>query len=449
MFCLSDNLFSKVFVIVNSVIINTNSKLIVSILFFILMISPLENYMFFLFYLYNHFLIKFSYFLIGGKMKKIILIVLSFLIVIPSFVFAYDGEYTPNATSSILIDYDTKEILYEKNSNKRVSVASLTKMMGLIIIFEKIEDGSLKTNEIITVSKNAKEMGGTQLWLEEGEKISVNDLLKGIIMASANDAMVAMAERVSGTEKAFVKRMNSKAKDLGLKNTHFMNCVGFDEEGAYSTAYDMALISRELLKHKKILDYSSMYESYIRENTSNKTWITNTNKLVKFYKGCDGLKTGYTDNAGSSMAVTATKDGLRLIGILFGYNDTKTRNREAISLLDYGFNQYNSKVLLKKDKVIKKIHLNKADKPYVYLKLNDDLNIIQKIGSKNNNYSYNIRLNKINYPIKKGDTLGYLVLKRNNKKVKELDLVSDKDIKKAGFIKQYLYVIKDTISGNI
>ena len=425
MFCLSDNLFSKVFVIVNRVIINTNNKLIVIILFFILMISPLENYMFFLFYLYNHFLIKFSYFLIGGKMKKIILIVLSFLFVIPSFVFAYDGEYTPNATSSILIDYDTKEILYEKNSNKKVSVASLTKMMGLIIIFEKIEDGSLKTNEIITVSKNAKEMGGTQLWLEEGEKISVNDLLKGIIMASANDAMIAMAERVSGTEKAFVKRMNSKAKDLGLKNTHFMNCVGFDEEGAYSTAYDMALISRELLKHKKILDYSSMYESYIRENTSNKTWITNTNKLVKFYKGCDGLKTGYTDNAGSSMAVTATKDGLRLIGILFGY-------------------------LLKKDKVIKKIHLNKADKPYVYLKLSDDLNIIQKIGSKNNNnYSYNIRLNKINYPIKKGDTLGYLVLKRNNKKVKELDLVSDKDIKKAGFIKQYLYVIKDTISGNI
>lgn len=217
-------------------------------------------------------------------MKKIILFLLISIILIPGIVSAEDLDITPNGKSAILMDYNTGKILYNKNANSKTSVASLTKMMGLIIIFEKIENSSLKTNEILTISKNAKEMGGTQIWLEEGEKISVDDLLKGITMASANDAMVAMAERVSGTEQEFVKDMNKKAKELGLKNTNFVNCTGFDEKGGYSSAYDMALIAKELLKHKKVLDYTSKYESYIRENTDNKTWIVNTNKVVyKFY----------------------------------------------------------------------------------------------------------------------------------------------------------------------
>ncbi len=213
-------------------------------------------------------------------MKKIILFLLMSIILIPGFVSAEDLDITPNGKSAILMDYNTGQILYNKNANSKTSVASLTKMMGLIIIFEKIENGSLKTNEILTISKNAKEMGGTQIWLEEGEKISVDDLLKGITMASANDAMVAMAERVSGTEQEFVKEMNKKVKKLGLKNTNFVNCTGFDEKDGYSSAYDMALIAKELLKHKKVLDYTSKYESYIRENTDNKTWIVNTNKVV-------------------------------------------------------------------------------------------------------------------------------------------------------------------------
>ena len=213
-------------------------------------------------------------------MKNIILFLLMSIILIPGFVSADDLDITPNGKSAILMDYNTGKILYNKNANSKTSVASLTKMMGLIIIFEKIENGSLKTNEILTISKNAKEMGGTQIWLEEGEKISVDDLLRGITMASANDAMVAMAERVSGTEQEFVKEMNKKAKELGLKNTNFVNCTGFDEKGGYSSAYDMALIAKELLKHKKVLDYTSKYESYIRENTDNKTWIVNTNKVV-------------------------------------------------------------------------------------------------------------------------------------------------------------------------
>ena len=382
-------------------------------------------------------------------MKKFFIIFLLMTIFMHSIVMAYDGDFTPNASSSILMDYDTKEVLYGKKENKRTSVASLTKMMGLILIFEKIDDGSLKTNEIITVSKNAKEMGGTQIWLEEGEKISVNDLLKGITMASANDAMVAMAERVSGTEKAFVKKMNEKARMLGLKNTNFVNCTGFDENGAYSSAYDMAIIASELLKHEKVLDYTSKYESYIRENTNNKTWITNTNKLVNYYNGCDGLKTGYTDNAGSSLAVTVKREGLRLIAITFGYKNTSTRNKEAISLLDYGFSQYASKTILEKGKTIKQINLAKADKNKVNLKLKENANVLIRVGANPKTYTYSIKLNDISYPIKKGDTIGKLYLKDGSKIVKEVDLVSDQDIKKAGLLKQYLGVISDMISGNI
>lgn len=382
-------------------------------------------------------------------MKKIVIVFLIGLFIIPSVVFANDGDFTPNASSSILIDNETKEVLYDKNKDKKTSVASLTKMMGLILIMEKLENGSLKTNEILTVSKNAKEMGGTQLWLEEGEKISVNDLLKGITMASANDAMVVMAERISGTEKAFVEKMNKKAKEMGLKNTNFVNCTGFDEKNGYSTAYDMSLIASELLKHKKILDYTSKYESYIRENTKNKTWITNTNKLVKFYKGVDGLKTGYTDEAGSSIAVTAKKDGLRLIAISFGYKDTKTRNNEMIALLDYGFKQYNSKRLFEKNKIIKQISLPKADKDKIDLFVKEDINVTNKIGEPPKKYTYSIELKSINFPVKKGDKLGTLYLKNNDKIIREVDLITNTDIRKAGIVKQYFKVLEDMISGNV
>lgn len=380
-------------------------------------------------------------------MKKITLILLISILFIPNIVKANKLDITPNAKSAILIDSNTGEILYQKNKDQKTSIASLTKMMGLILIFEKIDNGSLKTSEILTTSKNAKEMGGTQIWLEEGEKISVDDLLKGITMASANDAMVLMAERVSGTEQEFVKEMNKKAKQLGLKNTNFVNCTGFDEKGAYSTANDTALIAKELLKHKKIINYTSKYESYIRENTDNKTWIVNTNKLVKFYKGVDGLKTGYTDEAGSSLAVTALKENLRLIAISFGYNDTNTRNNEAKAMLDYGFNQYKSTNIYKKNKVIKEIKLDKSDQNKVKLLLKEDLNVIEKKGEPQKKYTYQIKLNNINYPIKKGETLGTLYLKDNNKTLKEISLITDRNINKASITKQYLRVVKSFITG--
>jgi len=384
-------------------------------------------------------------------MKKIFIPLLISLILIPTVVKANTLDITPNASKAILMDYDTGEILYEKNKDKKTSIASLTKMMGLILIFEKIDNGSLKQDEILTTSKNAKEMGGTQIWLEEGEKISVKDLIKGITMASANDAMVLMAERVSGTEQEFVKEMNKKAKELNLKNTNFVNSTGLDEEGNYSTAYDTAIIAKELIKHKKVLNYTKEYESYIRENTDNKTWIVNTNKLVKFYKGVDGLKTGYTEQAGSSLAVTAKQNGLRLIAISLGYNNTKTRNSEAIAMLDYGFHQYESKTLIEKTKKIKEIKLDKSNINKVNLFLKDDLTITTKKGEFKKKYTYNIKLNKLSYPVKKGDTIGYLYLKEQttNKTIKKVPLTTDQNIEKASILKQYIRVIKNFLTGEV
>lgn len=359
-----------------------------------------------------------------------------------------DVDLTPSASSSIVIEASTGQILYNKDANKPHEVASLTKMMGLILIFEAIEKGALKTDEILTTSENAKNMGGSQIWLDTGEKISVDDLLKGIIMASANDAMVLMAERVSGTEEAFVNQMNKKAKELGLKNTYFKNSTGLDEDGAYSSAYDMAIIAKELIKNEKVFDYSKNYESYIREGTSNKTWITNTNKLVRFYEGVDGLKTGLTDKAGSCMAVTAKKNGLRLIAITLGFPDSKVRNQETMDLLDYGFNQYEAKIIKKKNDVLGQLYLEKASKDKIDLVLSDDVVIINKKQDKEKDYKYEIKTYDVVYPIKKDTVLGVLQVKENNKVINEIDLVSKEDINKLNIFRLYLKILKDILLGN-
>lgn len=216
-------------------------------------------------------------------MKRFISIILIFVMFTPIFVYAED-DVTPNAKNSVLIEVSTKEVLFEKNKDSQVAVASLTKMMAQILILEAIENGNLTWDEQVKTSSNAAGYGGTQIYLQPGEMMSVRDLMKGITMASANDATVVLAERIAGSEEAFVKMMNEKAKELGLKNTNFVNPTGLDEENHYSSAYDMALIAIELLKHDEILEFSSVYEDYLRTDTPNKFWLVNTNKVVyKFY----------------------------------------------------------------------------------------------------------------------------------------------------------------------
>ena len=381
-------------------------------------------------------------------MRKIIIFFLVSSFIFPNVVLANnDVNLTPNAKSAILMEASTGKIIYNKNANEIRSVASLTKMMGLIIIFETIEKGGLTLDEIVTVSANAKNMGGTQLWLEVGEKISVKDLIKGITMVSANDAMVAMAEKVAGTEEAFVKMMNDKVKEYGLKNTNFKNSTGLDEEDHYSSAYDMAIIATHLLEKNGILDFTSIYESYIRENTANKTWISNTNKLVRFYEGADGLKTGYEDTAGSCIAATAKRDNLRLIAVTLGYEKVNTRNQETMDLLDYGYNQYEAKILYKKGDIVGKTKIDSSSDKQINLVASEDIIGIKKKIDEEKDYTYDIKLDNIELPIKKNDKIGTLYVKENNQVIITSPLVAEKDIKKIGYFKLFLNTIKDIMIG--
>lgn len=217
-------------------------------------------------------------------LKKIFIVFIISMLLFPSFKVMGEENLILNAKSGLLMETSTGTIIYEKNIHERVSVASMTKMMGMILVMEALEDGKLRLDEKIKVSKNASSMGGSQIWLSEGEEILVSDLIKGIMMASANDGIVAISERLGGTEEKFVSMMNEKARSMGLKNTNFVNPTGLDEDNHYSSAYDMALIAKELMKHEDIFKYTSVYEDYLRRGTKNEYWLVNTNKVVfKFY----------------------------------------------------------------------------------------------------------------------------------------------------------------------
>lgn len=367
-------------------------------------------------------------------MKKFLFLVV--LLLSPLGVFA--EELIPNAKSGILIEANTGKIIYEKNKDERLSVASITKMVAQTIILEEIEKGNINWNDVVTVSRNASGMGGSQIYLEEGEKITVEDLMKGISVASGNDATVAMAEYISGSEEKFVKRMNKVVKDLKLKNTHFSNCTGLDQKDHYSSSYDMAIVARNLVvNHSEIIKFSSIREDYLRENTDKKFWLVNTNKLISFYDGADGLKTGHTDDALYCLAATAKRNNLRLIAIALGEVDSKTRNKEVMELLDYGFNNLKMNILKRKGSIVSKVKLDKANTKYLNLIIKENLGVIEGVG-ENKNYKYKVILNKIKYPIYKGETVGKINILYKNNIVSTSDLVCNSNIKKINYFKLVL-----------
>ena len=367
-------------------------------------------------------------------MKKFLFLVV--LLLSPLGVFA--EELIPNAKSGILIEANTGKIIYEKNKDERLSVASITKMVAQTIILEEIEKGNINWNDVVTVSRNASGMGGSQIYLEEGEKITVEDLMKGISVASGNDATVAMAEYISGSEESFVKKMNDKVKELGLKNTHFSNCTGLDQKDHYSSSYDMAIVARNLVvNHSEIIKFSSIREDYLRENTDKKFWLVNTNKLISFYDGADGLKTGHTDDALYCLAATAKRNNLRLIAIALGEVDSKTRNKEVMELLDYGFNNLKMNILKRKGSIVSKVKLDKANTKYLNLIIKENLGVIEGVGEKKN-YKYKVILNKIKYPIYKGETVGKINILYKNNIVSTSDLVCNSNIKKINYFKLVL-----------
>lgn len=379
-------------------------------------------------------------------MKKFML----FLILLFVFITPISAEdLTLNAKSSILIEASTGKILYEKNKDERYAPASMTKMMSLVIIMDNIYNGNLRLDEMIKTSKNASGMGGSQIFLKEGEEMSVDDMLKGITIGSANDATVALAERIAGSEEAFVKIMNEYAKKLGLKNTHFKNCTGLDENDHYSSAYDMSVIARELVKHEKILNYSSIYETYLRSDTDNKFWLVNTNKLVRFYKGVDGLKTGYTDTAGYCLTATINKDNMRVIAVVMGEDSSTTRNSEVSRLLDYAYNLYKKDIYITKEEVLGNAKVEKGNVEYANIVTIDDISIINKKEYKRGEIKFELDLKYLKAPIKKGDVVGKIKVIENGNIISEADVTVDKNIDKAGYFTMFIRNLKEIISANV
>lgn len=360
-----------------------------------------------------------------------------------------ETELIPGAVSGVLMEANTGKIVFEKEADKEVAVASMTKMVAQILILDAIREGKISWDDVVTVSQTAADMGGSQIYLSVGEKISIRDLFKGISMASANDATVQMAEVLAGSESAFVEQMNQKVKDLGLEHTVFKNCTGLDEDGHYSSARDMAMIARELVvNYPEILEFSSVYEDYLREDTANKFWLVNTNKLVRFYEGADGLKTGHTDAAKYCLAATAKKNDLRFIAVVLGEENSNIRNQEAMSLLDYGFNHYQMDLVKAKDEVLKTIPLDKATKSSVSLVPISDIGVLTEKSSKKQDYTYDLKFDSLTLPVKKGDVVGKVIVKADGKKITEGDLTVSSDVSPLSFLQLFAKGITDSVSGN-
>lgn len=379
-------------------------------------------------------------------MKKILIIIFLFTLLLLTKVKGEELNLAENAKSAILIEASTGEILYQKNANEKLAPASMTKIMSLILIMENIENGNLKWNDVVVVSKNASSMGGSQIFLETNEMMTVEDLVKGICIASGNDATVALAEKIAGTEKAFVKLMNDKAKSLGLKNTNFVNATGLDAEGHYSTAFDMSVMARELVRHEKILEFSSIYEDYLRKNTSKSFWLVNTNRLVKFYSYIDGLKTGYTKNAGYCLTATGKKRNMRLISVVMGEESTDKRSTDTLAMLDYGFNMYSINTVVSKKNSLGNVPVNLGKKENVDIKVVKDINILNNSQKGERNINYELITNNITAPVKVGDVVGKIKVYEDGKYMYTEDVTVAFDVEKASIWKILIRNIKDIIT---
>ena len=337
-----------------------------------------------------------------------------------------------NCESSILIEQTTGEVLYAHNEHEKLRPASVTKVMTILLIMEAIENGSLKYEDKIICSENASSMGGSQIWLDESETLTVDEMLKAICVVSANDCTVAMAERIGGSEENFVNMMNEKAKALGMNDTTFKNCHGIDEDGHVTSAYDIALMSRELLtKYPEITNYTTIYMDTLRNGESE---LVNTNKLIRNYAGATGLKTGSTSLALFNLSASATKEGLSLIGVIMKAPTSKERFSCARKLLDYGFSNYKYELLCTQNDFVREIDVQKGTKNKIRVIYD---NSIGKITKKNETDQIDTIVEmkeSIIAPVEKGEILGKVKFMRGEKTIAEVNLIAEEQIKKKNLI---------------
>ncbi|MBD7914505.1 D-alanyl-D-alanine carboxypeptidase [Clostridium sp. Sa3CUN1] len=346
------------------------------------------------------------------------------------------------AKSAVLIEPTSGKILYEKNPDEKFAPASVTKIMTMLLTMEAVDNGKISLSDKVTCSENAKKMGGSTMLLDTGEIRTVEELLKGVAIASGNDAAVALAEYLGGTEEAFVEMMNKRANELGMVNTTFKNCNGLPKEGHLSTARDISIMSLELLKHPTILKYTGTYMETISEGRLSPIELVNHNKLVRFFDGCDGLKTGYTQEAKYCISATATRNGVRMLSVIMGAPTYKIRNRDAGMLMNFGFSKFEGKKILVKDEDVENIYLSKNTEKFFVAKAKDDLIAIIPKG-ENKEIEKKIIIEELKKEYKEGDIVGKCELYLGEDKIGEVELYSDRDIKLGGIFENFKFNMKN------
>ncbi|HOQ07894.1 MAG TPA: D-alanyl-D-alanine carboxypeptidase family protein [Clostridiales bacterium] len=350
------------------------------------------------------------------------------------------------AKAAILIDCGTGTVLLEKNSHERLPIASITKIMSMLIIMEAIDAGIISYDTKVTVSEYSWSFGGSQVWLEPGEVFTVDELLKAVAIHSANDATVALAEAVAGSEEAFVAMMNQKARELGMKDTNFLDCTGLTDTGHYSSAYDIAVMSRELLlKHPEITKYTSTWHAKFRENVPGKNYVSldNTNKLVRHYSGTIGLKTGYTSAAGHCLAAAAVRNGQQLISVVLGEPDSNTRFAESRKLLDYGFANFETVLVDNMGDVVQQVEVKKGLKPVTNAVFKEDVKLLLRKGEKGKIERVVKISSDIKAPVKSGQKIGEVIYTLSGKEISRADIVASGDVQRASFLRIMLRLMQE------
>lgn len=364
-------------------------------------------------------------------MKRVICFFICVCFMMQSVVVFAEGntDLGLNAKSAILMEESTGNILYESNPDERLPIASVTKVMTMLLIMEAVDSGKISLDDMVTVSGNAMSYGGSTMFLETGEQLTVNDMLKGIAVASANDGCVAMAEHLAGSESAFVDMMNEKAKKLGMENTHFMNTNGLDEDDHYSSARDVAIMSRELMKHETIFNYTSIWMDTLR---GGKFQLANTNKLIRFYDGANGLKTGSTSKALCCLSAAAKRNDMQLIAVVLGAPTSAERFASAKSLLDYGFANYAVNTQITAGDEVQKIAVEKGVDKEVDVVAGDSCSTLVKKGQEDN-ITKEIKIDEaITAPIEAGQKIGTMTISRDGEVIADIDLNASSAVEKKG-----------------
>ena len=383
-------------------------------------------------------------------MKKLASLIMDILIAIMPMNLSFANEdnapLSVSSKSAILMDVGSGQILYEKNAHDKLPPASVTKVMTMLLICEALDSGKITLDDSVQISENAASMGGSQIFLEAGEVQKVDTLLKGIAVASANDGCVAMAEYIGGSVESFVDMMNAKAKELNMKDTNFVNTNGLPVDNHYTSAHDIAIMSRELLKHDVISKYLTTWMDQVVVGKKQITvGLANTNKLIKHYQGATGVKTGFTQQAKYCLSASAKRGDTHLVAVTLGAETSPERFKDATSLLNFGFANYESVKLCSKNDNIATLTLDKADEQKINLVAKEDLSVLIKKGG-NKDFTRNIKVNENpTIPIKKGTNLGYVEIYQGKTLVGKVDLVNTKDIQKASYLKMLQRVIDEML----